>query len=80
MTKSSLKKKEFIWFLSPSSGEGKAEAQGKNLEAGPKADAVEEHCFLIFLYTLGRTACPRMVLSTKGWIKKMLYGFVYGPI
>ena len=63
------------------------ELQGRNLEAGTEAEAMEEHCLLVcspwltpsaFLYNPGLSVqswhCP------KSLIKKMFHSLAYKPI
>ena len=81
MTKSSLGWNAFIWLkrYSVSSGEDKTETQGRNLEAGPEADTIEEGMLLAGFLIHPRVVHPRVALSTGGGalphqssIKKML--------
>lgn len=61
VTKLDLGRKAFIFLIlthhSSSLKETKARTQGKNLEAGPKAEVTEEHHFLAFLCSLLNLLC-----------------------
>lgn len=58
---------KFITVYSPSLGEVRAGAQGRNPEAETKAKAMEEQAYSVSFLLTSRTTCPRMVPPLVGW-------------